>query len=281
MKVRVLGCSGAIARGSRTTSFLIDTDILVDAGTGVGDLTVGEMLRVDHVFITHAHLDHITALPLMLDAMGARRRQPVIVHALPQTIEAMRAHIFNNLIWPDFSRIPTEAAPFMRFAAIETGEVEEIGGRRIEALPARHTVPAVGYAVSADPAMRKDGKAATWVFSGDTGPNPAFWQRVNQLDGVRMLVIETAFSRRESKLAEISQHLAPDTLAQELAQISPEKDFPIYITHTKPTETVQILVELGGLQRDNAQKSAPPGATDHGRRLYELHGLQAGQEFDL
>lgn len=281
MKVRVLGCSGAIARGSRTTSFLIDTDILVDAGTGVGDLTVGEMLRIDHVFITHAHLDHITALPLMLDAMGARRRQPVMVHALPQTIEAMRAHIFNNLIWPDFSRIPSEAAPFMRFAPIETGEVVEIGGRRIEALPAQHTVPAVGYAVSADPAMRKDGQAATWVFSGDTGPNPAFWRRVNQLDDVRMLVIETAFSRRESKLAEISQHLAPDTLAQELAQIAPGKDFPIYITHTKPTETVQILVELGGLQRDSTQKSTPPGAKDQGGRLYELHGLQAGQEFDL
>jgi ribonuclease BN (tRNA processing enzyme) len=281
MKVRVLGCSGAIARGSRTTSFLIDADILIDAGTGVGDLTVGEMLRIDHVFITHAHLDHIAALPLMLDAMGARRRQPVIVHALPQTIEAMRAHIFNNLIWPDFSRIPSEEAPFMRFVPIETGDVVEIGGRRIEALPAQHTVPAVGYAASADPTARKDGKAATWVFSGDTGPNPAFWRRVNQLDDVRMLVIETAFSRRESKLAEISQHLAPDTLAQELAQIAPGKEYPIYITHTKPTETVQILVELGGLQKDAAQKSSLPAGTIGISRLYELHALQAGQEFDL
>lgn len=281
MKVRVLGCSGAIARGSRTTSFLIDTDILIDAGTGVGDLTVGEMLRIDHVFITHAHLDHIAALPLMLDAMGARRRQPVMVHALPQTIEALRAHIFNNLIWPDFSRIPSEEAPFMRFAPIDTGDVVEVNGRRIEALPAQHTVPAVGYAASADPMSRKDGKAATWVFSGDTGPNPAFWRRVNQLDDVRMLVIETAFSRRESKLAEISQHLAPDTLAQELAQIAPGKDYPIYITHTKPTETVQILVELGGLQKDAAQKSSPPAGTTRISRQYELHALQAGQEFDL
>jgi ribonuclease BN (tRNA processing enzyme) len=281
MKVRVLGCSGAIARGSRTTSFLIDTDILVDAGTGVGDLTVGEMLRIDHVFITHAHLDHIAALPLMLDAMGARRRQPVIVHALPRTIEAMRAHIFNNLIWPDFSRIPSEAEPFMRFETIEMGDVVEIGGRRIEALPAQHTVPAVGYAVSADPARRADGKPATWVFSGDTGPNPAFWQRVNQLDEVRMLVIETAFSRRESKLAEISQHLSPDTLAQELAQIAPDKDYPIYITHTKPTETVQILVELGGLQKNPAQDADASTRAARAARQYELHGLQAGQEFDL
>lgn len=275
MKVRVLGCSGAIARGSRTTSFLIDNDILIDAGTGVGDLTVGEMLRIDHVFITHAHLDHITALPLMLDAMGARRRQPVMVHALPKTIEAVRAHIFNNVIWPDFSRIPSEEAPFMRFVPIETGEVVEIADRRIEALPAQHTVPAVGYAATSG----KNGKAATWVFSGDTGPNPAFWQRVNQLVEVRMLVIETAFSRRESRLAEISQHLSPDTLARELAQIAPDRDYPIYITHTKPTETVQILVELGGLQKDATKPVASAGAS--GQRLYELHGLQAGQEFDF
>ena len=67
MKVRVLGCSGAIAKDCRTTSFLIDGDVLVDAGTGVGELTLDEMRRVDHVFLTHAHLDHIASLPLMID----------------------------------------------------------------------------------------------------------------------------------------------------------------------------------------------------------------------
>ena len=77
MKVRVLGCSGAIARECRTTSFLLDADILVDAGTGVGDLTLDEMVGIDHVLLTHSHLDHIAALPLMLDAIAARRSLPV------------------------------------------------------------------------------------------------------------------------------------------------------------------------------------------------------------
>jgi hypothetical protein len=45
MQIRVLGCSGSIAAGSRTTSFLVDDDVLVDAGTGVGDLTLDEMTR--------------------------------------------------------------------------------------------------------------------------------------------------------------------------------------------------------------------------------------------
>src|SRR5688500_7502113 len=105
MKVRVLGCSGAIAKGCRTTSFLLDHDVLVDAGTGVGDLTPDEMRGIDHVLLTHSHLDHVAALPLMVDAIAAQRTSPIQIHALQGTIDALRAHIFNNTIWPDFSKI--------------------------------------------------------------------------------------------------------------------------------------------------------------------------------
>jgi len=264
MKVRVLGCSGAIAKESRTTSFLIDGDVLVDAGTGVGDLTLEQMQRVDHVFLTHAHLDHIAALPLMLDAIAAGRgAAPVQVHALPGTIAALKAHVFNDLIWPDFTRLPTPQAPFMQFREIAVGQVLNIGGKKIEVLPAVHTVPSVGYAVSAG------GKS--WVFSGDTGPNPGLWRRVNQLD-VAMLVIETAFSSRESQLAEASLHLSPSVLASELGQIQAGRLFPIYITHTKPAETELIMSEIRAL----ASVSAGGSRAEH-----DIRWLQAGQEFEL
>ena len=233
MKVRVLGCSGAIAQGCRTTSFLIDGRILIDAGTGVGDLTLDEMRLIDHVFLTHSHLDHVAALPLMLDAVSSLRSSPVQVHALPATIAALQEYVFNNVIWPDFSRIPEAATPFLVYQTLETGQVLQIVGLDIEVLPAIHTVPAVGYAVR--------GRAGWWAFSGDTGPNPAFWQRINRLP-VAMLVIETAFSNHERALANRSQHLAPHTLAQELAQFSPGRSCSIYITHTKPSDT-QLIIE--------------------------------------
>ena len=263
MKVRVLGCSGAIAKDCRTTSFLIDSDLLVDAGTGVGDLTLAEMQCVDHVFLTHSHLDHIAALPLMVDAIASARTAPLSIYALAGTIVALKAHVFNDVIWPDFTSIPTPLAPLIRFYEIRIGQTLQINGKAIEVLPAVHTVPAVGYSISAG--------RQCWVFSGDTERNPALWERINQLD-VAMLVIETAFSNREKDLARRSLHLSPSVLAEELDFIDTRKRFPIYITHTKPAETEQIMNEI---QRFDKTVATGPNVT------HDIRWLRAGQEFAI
>ncbi len=263
MKVRVLGCSGAIAKDCRTTSFLLDQDLLVDAGTGVGDLTLSEMVAIDHVLLTHSHLDHVAALPLMVDAIAGKRTRPIQVHALQGTIDALKAHIFNGVIWPDFSRIPTPEAPFISFHPLVVGQTLVLAGKEVEVLPAVHTVPAVGYAVS------KSGPC--WVFTGDTEQNPALWERINRVN-VGMLVIETAFSNRERDLAKLSRHLSPSTLAEELDCISPGKKYPIYITHTKPAETELIMAEI-----QRFEETHPSGAGVS----HDIRWLRAGQEFEL
>ena len=181
MQIRVLGCSGSIAAGSRTTSFLLDDDVLIDAGTGVGDLTLDELARIDHILLSHSHLDHVLAIGLLADSVTRRRaaagRPPIGVHALPATIEALRAHVFNGVIWPDFTRLPDAAHPVLAFVPIAVGQVLELGARRIEVLPAAHTVPAVGFALR----DARQPQAGAWVFSGDTGPNPALWERLAQM----------------------------------------------------------------------------------------------------
>lgn len=263
MKVRVLGCSGAIAKDCRTTSFLIDSEILVDAGTGVGDLTLDEMCQVDHVLLTHSHLDHVAALPLMVDAIAAQRKSPLKIYALPGTIAALRAHIFNNVIWPDFSRIPTPQAPFIRFHEIRVGQTFQLRNKYVEVLPAVHTVPAAGFAITAG--------QGCWVFTGDTERNQAFWDRVNQLN-VAMLMIETAFSNKEKDLAHRSLHLSPMVLADELDCIAKGKNYPIYITHTKPAETEQIMAEI---QRFDQTQPFGLNVT------HDIRRLRAGQEFEI
>lgn len=263
MKVRVLGCSGAIAKDCRTTSFLVDADLLVDAGTGVGDLTLDEMRGINHVLLTHSHLDHIAALPLMVDATAGQRSSPLQVYALAGTLNALQAHIFNNIIWPDFTRIPSAQAPFISLHEISLGQTLTLGGKQVEVLPAVHTVPAVGFAIAAG--------AGCWVFTGDTERNPAFWRRINQLN-VALLVIETAFSNREKDLAKRSLHLSPHALAEELDCIDKTKKYPIYITHTKPMETELIMAEI-----QKFDQTAPFGPNVS----HDIRWLRAGQEFEI
>jgi ribonuclease BN (tRNA processing enzyme) len=240
MQIRVLGCSGSIAAGSRTTSFLLDDDVLIDAGTGVGDLTLDELARIDHILVTHSHLDHVLSIGLLADSVtrrrGAAARPPVRVHALAATIAALRLHVFNGVIWPDFTRLPEPARPVLAFEAVEVGQVLQLGTRRVEVLPARHTVPAVGYAVL--------GEQGAWVYTGDTGPNPALWQRLASLP-VAALVIETAFRDDERNLAALSQHLCPTQLLAELEHLSAPAE--VFITHIKPGEVDAVMSEVGAL----------------------------------
>jgi ribonuclease BN (tRNA processing enzyme) len=240
MKLRILGCSGGIGgRHLRTTSFLVDNDILVDAGTGVGDLSLAELAQIDHVFITHSHLDHVTSIPFLVDTVGGMRAKPITVHATGSTLEILRNHVFNWSIWPDFTEIPTPEAPFMRYEEIEVGRCVTLSGREITPLPANHTVPAVGYHLNS-------GKGSL-VFSGDTGPNDPLWKVVNRIANLKYMIIETAFSNKERWLAEVSKHLCPSMLSEELVKL--DRAAEIWITHLKPGEielTMQEVEECAG-----------------------------------
>jgi ribonuclease BN (tRNA processing enzyme) len=249
-RIRVLGCSGSIAAGCRTTAFLLDDDVLIDAGTGVGDLPLDELARIDHILLSHSHLDHVLAIPLLADSVMRIRltqpeRGPIRVYGLPATLDALRQHVFNGQLWPDFTRIPSAAQPILEFVPIQAAQVltlprsgSNAKPRRIEVLPARHTVPAVGYAVQGD-------SGDWWIYTGDTGPTPELWAT---LRGRRVahLVIETAFSDEERQVAELSLHLSPSSLAGELKQL--EGSVPVHITHPKPGEIAAVLDQVRAIQ---------------------------------
>jgi ribonuclease BN (tRNA processing enzyme) len=235
MKIKILGCNGGIGgKNARTTSMLVDDDILIDAGTGVGDLSIEELAKIDHVFVTHAHLDHIACLPLIPDSVGDMRSRPLKVYATSETQAAIRQHIFNWIIWPDFSEIPSKEKPFMQFCTVQVGEPVQLNGRSITALPARHTVPAVGYHL--------DSGTASLVFTGDTTSHDELWKSVNLIDNLRYLIIETAFANKERPLAILSKHLCPSLLAEELHKLSSLPE--VFITHLKPGQASVIMQEI-------------------------------------
>jgi ribonuclease BN (tRNA processing enzyme) len=234
MNITVLGCSGGISSGLRTTAMLVDDDILIDAGTGVGDLSMEQLVRIDHIFVTHSHLDHITSIPFLLDTVMGHRVLPVTLHALAETIEVLKTHIFNWKIWPDFNAIPDAQQPLLQYREISLGETTTIKGRHITALPANHVVPAVGYHL--------DSGRNSLVFSGDTTSCEAFWDEVNKIENLKYLIIETAFGNDEIELARVSKHFCPAMLLNELVKL--ERAAEIFITHLKPGEGEAIMREI-------------------------------------
>ncbi len=233
MRLRVLGCSGGIGAGLRTTSLLLDDDILIDAGTGLGDLTLDEMAAVRHVLVTHSHLDHIAGLPLLLDSIFDRIAEPIAVHAQPATIEALREHVFNWVTWPDFTQLPSPERAVVRYLPMQPGDELAFGTRRIRMIPVNHAVPGVAYRVVEG--------ARAFAFSGDTTTNDSLWDTLNAEETLDLLIVEAAFPDRDHELARAAKHYTPRMLAADLAKLRHQP--AIYLTHAKPGAEKQILEE--------------------------------------
>ena len=235
MQIKILGCSGGIGAGLRTTSILIDNKILIDTGTGIGDLTLEQMRKIHNVFLTHSHMDHTGGLPLLVDTVfESLLDNPLDVFGRPETIDAVKKHIFNWIIWPDFSALPNAETPVMRYRAMHPGSSQTVGDIEITMIEVNHTVPGAGFIV------RKEDKY--FAFSGDTTTNDNFWNAINALPKLDLLVVETAFSNRNEELAWLARHYCPKTLAHDLRKL--KHDPPIWITHLKPGAESDIFKEI-------------------------------------
>lgn len=236
MKLRVLGSAGAEFPDFRPPGFLIDDQLLLDAGTIGSVLTEEEQWGLQNIFITHSHLDHIRAIPALADNIIIKNlRHTVRVFSIQEVISAMREHLFNNIIWPDFSVIPSPDSPVITFETIDSGVEYSVSEYRIRAIPVNHTVPAVGYRVCKG--------STTLVYTGDTGPTEEIWQYVNGIDA---LIVEVSFPNSMEAMALMTKHLTCSLLSVELKKIArlPKR---IFITHPKPQYYDIIRTEIACL----------------------------------
>jgi len=247
---RVLGCAGGENPRSHLPAFLLNDRILVDAGAVTARLPLGEQLMIDTILVTHTHLDHVKDLGFLADNVFGLRTQPIAVCTIAPVLANLRAHLFNDILWPDFTRIPTAEAPTLQFQALPEGRPAGLSGCQVTPVRVHHVVDCVAFFIEVD------GKTVLHV--GDTGPTDAIWDHARRLPDLRAVIIEATFPNRLQKLADVSGHLTPASLEAEIQKL--RRPVPLFVYHLKPQYAREIEEELRGL-RDLAAVVLEAGKT--------------------
>jgi len=254
MKVKILGCSGSETIGHMPPGFLVNDTVMLDAGTITAALNIEAQSRITDILISHTHLDHIKSVLFLADNVIGKIKKPVNIRAIPKVIDAIKKHLMNGLIWPDFTKIPTPQHPVLAYKPMEIGKTVSVGGLKVKAVPMNHPVPAVGFLVS-------DGKSSL-LYSADTGPNEALWKEASRAKNLNAIIVDTSFPNSLGALADASGHFTPAQLHDDLTAAKVGNNVPIYIYHIKPTHKKRVLSELKGLGRKNV-KVLQEGKTYH------------------
>jgi len=241
VKLEILGCHGGELPGCRTTCFLIDGVLALDAGALTASLSMEQLLKVDHILVSHSHFDHVKDLPLLADLLIGRRETPVTVWASQQCARTLRKNVFNETLWPDFTKLPSRRSPVIQVKAFRAGSAFKIGPYSVKSVPVTHPVESCGFVV------RNGGSA--FAMSGDTGPTEGLWRLLNKTPNLKALLLETSFPNELQALADVSGHLTPQTLRSELGKFR-RNGTSVLLYHLKPAFVDQLKKEVADLPVD-------------------------------
>ncbi len=243
MELRVVGCHGGETPKHRTSAFVVDERLAIDAGSLTSGLDLKAQFGLNAVLISHAHLDHIRDLATIADNRCQADCEPLQVAASRGTIRALKKHFFNNFIWPDFSEIPSKARPTIQFVELKPEKMVNIAGYDVMSVMVAHTIESAGFIVR--------GPDATLGYSGDTGPTDRLWELLSAEPNLKALLMEVSFPNREQKLATVSGHHTPKTLARDLKKMVSPKDLPALLYHIKPVFQAEVEQECAKLKGVN------------------------------
>ena len=243
MELRVIGCHGGETPRHRTSAFLVDERLALDAGSLTRGMELTSQLRLEACLISHAHLDHIRDLATIADNRCQADCEPLVVGATRQTIQALKKHFFNNLIWPDFTQIPSRTRPTIKFVDVKHEKPVEIAGYNVSSVAVDHTIDCSGFIVR--------GSDATIAYSGDTGPTDRLWELLRAEPNLKALLLEVSFPNREQKLATVSGHHTPRTLLKDLRKYTKPQDLPTLLYHIKPVFQAEVEQECARLRGVN------------------------------
>ena len=237
--LKILGAFGAKEVGKSLTSIQVSKNIIIDAGNIISALG-SDAQYVDHIFLTHCHLDHIVDIPFLIDGFFEKREKPLFVYGSKETIQQLKSYIFNWNIWPDFSQIELQKSlnKAIEFVEIEMDQSIVLNECKLTAIKNNHSQGSCGYIIE------KNGYST--LLSSDTYLCSNIWDKINADKTIGSLIIEVSFPSKLEELAQNSKHLTPTLLKQELQHLKRD-DVKIYINHMKPIYKEEISEELKNL----------------------------------
>ncbi len=240
MELRIVGCHGGETPKHRTSAFVLDDRLAIDAGSLTRGMELEAQIRLEACLISHAHLDHMRDLATIADNRFQADCEPLIVGATRATIDALKKHFFNNYIWPDFTELPNKERPAIRFLELEHEKPIELAGYTVRAVEVAHTIETSGFIIET--------ASGAIGYSGDTGPTDRLWELLDQTPNLKALLVETSFPNHEQGLATISGHHTPQTVAQDLKKLSKSQDIATLLYHIKPVFQRQVEQECARLR---------------------------------
>jgi len=219
-------------RDHSATGFLVDGELALDGGTLNSALDQKEIVGVRFVVVSHVHMDHIKEIPALVLACATADCPGVTVVAPPAAIAALRDHIFNGVVWPDFSRIGNPLA--LTFVALNERVAQPVGRYRVTFVPVHHTVPCAGSIID-------DGEKAL-AYTGDTGPTEDFWSVIAANERVDTALVDVTFPNRLADRAGATGHYTPEGVAADVAKVG--RPLRLLATHTHPQYIAEIRADF-------------------------------------
>ncbi len=242
MKIRILGCYGGQLLGFHLTSFLVNETILLDAGSPTEILTLEEQGKIEHIFLSHTHLDHIKDIAFLADNRSLKRwsntpdASAIIIHSLQENLDTLSKHFLNNIVWPDFTKIPSKKDGILKMESFVSEETIEVGKLSITPIGVEHPVPCTGFLL--------DQEGVQVIFTADTGHTERIWEVANAQPNLRAVIIDCSFPNDCEQLANISGHLTPKGMAAEVRKLDRLGEIPVYLYHMKPEVLTEMAAEV-------------------------------------
>jgi len=243
MDLRVIGCHGGETPRHRTSAFVLDDRLAIDAGSLTSGLELAAQCALKAVLVSHPHLDHIRDLATIADNRVQNGCPPLVIAGTRATIGILKRHFFNNKLWPDFAQIPSARRPTITYLALRPEVPTDVAGYSVRAILVSHTIECCAFVVTG-----KDGSVA---YSGDTGPTDRLWEVLNDTADLKALLMEVSFPNGEQRVATASGHHTPRTLAPDLKKLVHPKDVPTLLYHIKPSFQAEVEKECAKIRGVN------------------------------